>query len=183
MFNRMSQVRKGWLLAATVIALLSAGLAGSTVLAASNSVNSADGGLEHWTGHQPESQDREHADAVMARVAEIVGVEQAALEAAFRTARDEQAEIRFATRIDELVADETLTGEQGDAAKGWFEDRPKESGPTAIILAVMADTDRVEKLLVRLVKAKVVTQQEADALADWHGDRPAFLPEPSRRHR
>lgn len=182
MFKKMIRFKTRWLLAVTGAALLAMGLAGGTVLAATGSINFTGDGPRLGAGHAPASHGRENVDAVMARVAEIVGVEQTELEGAFRTARDEQAVVRFDARIDELIADETITKEQGDEAKSWFDTRPAQTGPVAIMLAITDDAQWVDKILVRLVEAEIVTQEEADALADWHADRPDSLPAPERQH-
>ena len=183
MFSKMIGSRKWWLLTVAAAAVFAGGLAGGAALAANDPAHGGESVLRQGSGPEPASHGQENIDAVMARVAEIIGVEPEELEDAFRTARDEQAEVRFNDRIDELMADKTLSEEQGDEAKAWFARRPAKTGPVAIILAITADAERVERMLARMVEADVVTQPEADALAEWHTDRPAFLPEPSRRDR
>ena len=183
MLNRIRSIRKRWFVAAAVVALLSVGLIGGAVFAG--------GGPAHAIGkawHQNDGDDWRHAGKghggnVLARVAEIVGVEPDTLEGAFKTAWDEQADAKFDARIDALVADETLTEEQGDAAKTWFDGRPTQSGAVAIRLASTSDTDRVDSWLSKLVNAGRLTQDEADALSAWHAERPESLPESVKRHR
>ena len=81
-----------------------------------------------------------------------------------------------------LVADETLTQEQADAANAWFDERPANSGALALRLAGTSDSDKVDNFLARLVENEKLTQDESDALDAWHDDRPDSLPEISRKH-
>ena len=186
MFNRLRSIRKRWFVLAAV-ALLSIGIVGGTLFV-SGSPASASGSpasvignaLQHGRGHDTDRAGHGNSGDVMARVAEILDVEQDTLESAFKTAWDEQAETRFDAKVDALVTDETLTQEQGDAAKTWFEDRPDKSGPLAIRLAGTSDTDKVDTWLEKLVDAEKLTQDEADALSAWHDDRPDSLPEHTR---
>ena len=135
MFNRIRNIRKRWFVVAASVALLAVGLVGGTVFAA--------GAPSHAigkVGHQGYDYDDHRSGkgnngAMMARVAEILGIEQDTLEAAFATALDEQANIRFEERMAAWVSDETLTQEQADAANTWFDERPANSGPLALRLA------------------------------------------------
>lgn len=177
MLNRIRNMRRRWLVLAAAVALLSVGLIGGSVAAAGIAERGDGSQLRHVNGYDGGRGNHGDPDALMARVAEILGVEQSDLEAAFKIAMDEQAGARFDARIDALVADETLTQEQGDVAKTWFGSRPRASGYIAIHLAQTADADRVDAKLSRLVEAEMLTQDEADALSTWHDDRPDFLPE------
>ena len=182
MFNRMRNIKKRWLLVVGAVALLSIGLVGGSVFAAGATGKGLGSGLHHASGQDGYRHGKGESSAVLSRVAEIVGVEQDALESAFKTAFDEQAETRFDDRIDALVADETLTEDEGNAAKTWFEDRPELSGLLALRLAHTSDTERVNNWLERLVDAGKLTQEQADALSSWHAERPDSLPESERRH-
>ena len=182
MFNRIRNVRKRWFVVAASVALLAVGLVGGTAFAA--------GAPSHVIGnalHQGYYQDdhlggKGNGGVVMARVAEILGIEQGTLESAFATALDERANTKFEERMAALVADETLTQEQADAANTWFDERPAGSGPIALRLASVSDSGRVDTWLAKLVDAGKLTQGEADALSDWHDDRPEALPTVSRKH-
>ena len=178
MFNRIRNIRKRWFVVAASVALLSIGLIGGAVFAADAPAHRLAGALQHGFGQDDDRRGKGDGDgaAVMARVAEILDVEQSELEAAFKTALDEQAEAGFDGRIDALVADETLTQEQGDAAKTWFEERPELSGPLAVRLAGTSDSDKVDSWLTKLVENERLTQDEADALSAWHADRPRLSP-------
>ncbi len=181
MLNRIGGMRKRWFVIAASVAMLSIALVGGTALANGSPAKAIGSAFHHGSGHHDRAGKGNRAD-VLARVAEIIDIEQDTLEAAFKTAWDERAETRFDARIDELVADETLTQDEGDAAKTWFEDRPENSRLLAIRLSGTSDTDKVDSLLEKLVDAEKLTQDEADALSDWHDDRPDSLPESSRRH-
>lgn len=182
MFNRIRNIKKRWFVVVGAVALLSIGLVGGSVFAAGATGNALGSGLRYASDQDGYRHGKGDQSAVLARVAEIVGVEQDTLEAAFRTAFDEQAETRFKDRIDALVADETLTEDEGNTARTWFENRPELSGPLALRLARTSDTDRVNNWLERLVDTGKLTQEQADALSAWHAERPEALPETARRH-
>ena len=182
MFNRIRNIKKRWFVVVGAVALLTIGLVGGSVVAAGATGNALGSGRHHASDQDGYRHGKGDRSAVLARVAEIVGVEQDTLESAFQTAFDEQAETRFDDYIDALVADETLTEDEGNAAKTWFEDRPELSGPLAIRLAGTSDSEKVDSWLTKLVDNEKLTQNEADALSEWHDDRPGSLPETARRH-
>ncbi len=179
MFNRIRSIRKRWLVVAATVALLAVGLASGAVFAASGPGDSAINGLRY--GHDYDRSGNHLRNGgkadVMARVAEIIGVERETLEAAFRTARNEQGDARFAARADALVADATITQEQADDAVAWFVSRPDYTGKLAHLAARSADSAKMATLLERLVTKDHLTQEQADAIAAWHDERPDFLPE------
>ena len=185
MFNRIRNIRKRWIIVSATVALLAIGLVSGAAFA-------ADARAGHFAGalHDADGTSRGHgrhglgdSSAVMTRVAEILGIEQATLDSAFATAKDEQAETKFDAKIEGLIDDETLTQDQGDAATGWFEERPSLSGPVAIRLASTDDSDKVDNFLAKLVENEKLTQDESDALSEWHDDRPDSLPVVEHSHR
>ena len=182
MFNRIRNIRKRWFVVAASVALLAVGLVGGTVFAAGAPSHVIGNALHQGYDHDDRWGGKGNGGAIMARVAEILGVEQDTLESAFATARDEQANAKFEERMAALVDDETLTQEQADAANTWFDQRPANSGPLALRLAGASDSDKVDNFLARLVEKEKLTQDEADALAAWHDNRPDSLPEVSRKH-
>ena len=182
MFNKIRNIKKRWFVVVGAVALLSIGLVGGSVFAAGANGDGLGRGLHHASDHDGYRHGKGDSSAVLARVAEIVDVEQDTLESAFKTAFDEQAETRFDDRIDALVTDETLTEDEGNAAKTWFEDRPELSGPLAIRLAGTSDSEKVDSWLAKLVENEKLTQDESDALSGWHDDRPESLPELGRKH-
>ena len=183
MFNRIRNIRKRWFVVAASVALLAVGLVGGTVFAAGAPPNSIGKALHQGYDYDDHRGGKGNSGAMMARVAEILGVEQDTLEAAFATALDERANAKFEERMTALVTDETLTQEQADAANTWFDERPANSGPLALRLAGTSDADKVDNLLARLVENEKLTQDESDDLDAWHDDRPDSLPEVSRKHR
>ena len=185
MFNRIRTVRKRWLILFTAVALLAVGLVSGAAFAANARADYVANALSYGYGDVMGKSRHGHgnSNALMARVAEILGIEQATLKSAFATAIDEQAETKFDARVAQLVTDETLTQEQADAATTWFEERPALSGPIAIRLSGTSDSDKVDNFLAKMVDKEKLTQNEADALSSWHDDRPDSLPEVERRHK
>ena len=184
MFNRIRTIRKRWLVAFTAAALLAVGLVSGAAFAADARADYVASALSNGDGYAQGNarHGRGNSDTLYTRVAEILGIEKSTLDSAFETAVDEQAETRFDAKVAELVADETLTEDQGDAATEWFEDRPALSGPIAIRLAGATDSDKVDESLANMVEKEKLTQDESDALSDWHDDRPNSLPEAERNH-
>ena len=182
MFNRIRNIRKRWFVVAASVALLAVGLVGGTVFAAGAPSNTIGKALHQGYDYDDHRGGKGNNGAMMTRVAEILGIEQDTLEAAFATALDEQANTKFEERTTALVTDETLTQEQADAANTWFDERPANSGAIALRLAGTSDSDKVDNFLAKLVENEKLTQDESDALDAWHDDRPDSLPEVSRKH-
>ena len=182
MFNRIRNIRKRWFVVAAATALLAIGLVSGTVFAAGAASHVVRNGLDHGYGHDDYRSGKGDASAVMARVAEILDIEQDTLESAFATALDEKANTRFEEYVQGLEDDETLTSNQATAANDWFDERPSNSGPLALRLARTSDSDKVDTVLEKLVEIEKLTQDESDALSDWHDDRPDSLPTVSREH-
>ena len=182
MFNRIRNIRKRWFVVVASVALLAVGLVGGTVFAASAPSNSIGNALHQGYDYDDHRGGKGNGGAIMARVAEILGIEQDTLESAFTTALDEQANAKFEERMAALVTDETLTQEQADAANTWFDERPANSGAIALRLTGTSDSDKVDNFLTRLVENEKLTQEESEALAAWHDDRPDSLPEVTRKH-
>ena len=180
MFNRLRNIRKRWFVVAGATALLAIGLVSGTVFAAGAASHVVGKGPHHGYGHDDYRSGKGDTGAVMARVAEILEIEQDTLESAFATALDERANTRFEEYVQGLEDDETLTLDQATEANDWFDERPANSGPLALRLARTSNSDRVDTLLEKLVERDRVTQDEADALSDWHDDRPDSLPTVTR---
>ena len=186
MFNRIRTMRKRWFVVMAAVALLAVGLVSGVAFAANGPARGFDHALRDGPGYSYDAdragtRGESHAQ-VMARVAEILGVEQTALEDAFKTALHEQADARFAAYAAQLVTDETITQEQADAAITWFNGRPAETGKLAGIATATADTEKMDTLLSRLVDAEKLTQEQADAISAWHAERPDALPELEGNH-
>ena len=179
MLNRIRTIRKRWFVVIATVALLAVGLISGVAFAADARADYAAGKLHDASGYGYGDTRYGHGDhsAVMSRVAEILGVEQTALEDAFKTAIHEQADAGFAAYAAGLVTDETITQEQADAAIAWFNSRPADTGRLAGIAVATADTDKMATLLSRMVDAEKLTQEQADAVSAWHAERPDSLPE------
>ncbi len=65
---------------------------------------------------------------LMARVAGILGIDQAKVEAAFTQAQQEIRSDAEAARLAKLVADGKLTQEQADQYKAWLDSKPSIPG-------------------------------------------------------
>ena len=97
--------------------------------------------------------------ALMARVAEILNIDQQDLESAFKQAQGELREQAIDDRLQELIDDGTLTEEQADEFREWIEARP--------------DVPRVgPRRLQQMVDEGVVTQEQMDELKEWMESRP-----------
>jgi len=185
MFNQLRSIRKRWFVVAASVALLSIGLVTGSVLAAGASSRAVDNVSHHGYGYDDYRAGKRgnvNHGVIMERVAAILGVEQATLQAAFATAFDEQSNTKFEEHVQALVDDETLTSDQAAVANNWFDQRPTNSGPMALRLASTSDSDRVDTVLSKLVEAERMSQDDADALSEWHGDRPDSLPSVTREH-
>ncbi len=181
-FNRIRNIRKRWFFVAASVALLSIGLVTGSVFAAGVPGKVVGDALHHGYGHDDNRAGHGNGGAIMERVAEILGVEQDTLKAAFTTAFDEQANTKFEEYVQGLLDDETLTSDQATEANDWFDERPANSGPLALRLARTSDSDRIDTFLEKLVEAERMTQDEADTLSDWHDDRPDSLPTATHEH-
>jgi uncharacterized membrane protein len=65
---------------------------------------------------------------ILARVAEILGIDQQKLQDAFNQAEREQTDAALTARLDALVKDGKLTQAQADQYKKWWESRPDTVG-------------------------------------------------------
>ena len=186
MLQKIRNIRKRWLLIPAAAALLAVGIVGGAALAAGSPAFAPNPGYgygipgdsDHRRGGH--SGHHEMEARLLARVAEIVGVETAALEKAFDTAHHELANAEFAAKMNALAADGTLTDDQAAAAVSWFNDRPDDTGQLASIAAMTANSDKVTRLLNRGVAKGYLTQEQADAIAAWHQQRPDFIPQHDR---
>lgn len=170
MFDKILNARKRWFVILATAALLLVGLTGGAVFA-----------TDHTTGSGLGFDGR-----ILARVAEIVGIAPEVLQDAFDTAVSEAVDERFSNKMDQLVADGTLTQDQAEEAMDWFASRPTRSetgNGRGILAATLAtDNERVERLMNLMVDAGTITREQADALIAWHSERPDFLPGYSGEH-
>jgi hypothetical protein len=107
-----------------------------------------------------ESEAPQRQGALIARVAEILGVDQQKLEDAVKQAQEELPKETPDIRLQELVANGTLTQQQADEIKAWMESRP-------------ADIPNVRPAeLKKLLDEGKITQEQLDALKAWIKAKP-----------
>jgi hypothetical protein len=101
--------------------------------------------------------------ALIAKVAEILGIDQQKLEDAFTQAKGELPKETPEARLQELVANGTLTQRQADEIKAWLESKP-------------ADIPNVPpRELKKLLDEGNITQEQLDAFKAWMKSRPDML--------
>ncbi len=106
-------MRKRWIVFSILAGLLAASLVGGAVLA-----QSADDGKVYIFKESSRSD-------ILARVAEILDVEQGQVEDAFEQATRERAEQKSADLLAKLVEMGVLTQEEADANQAWLDARPE----------------------------------------------------------
>ena len=134
----------------------------------------------------------------MARIAQILDVDQQELEAAFKQAQREMRGDALDTRLQELIADGTLTQQQANELEAWLEARPDVPviAPRQLNEALEKGTitqQQVDQLKAwmearpdipgiqqalgdRLVEEGIITQQQVDEYKVWMESRPADIP-------
>ena len=167
-------MKKRWIVSSILVGLLAAGLAGGAVLA-----QATDDGTRDSDGDGKSSP----MSGVIARVAEILGVEQGQVEDAFDQAITEQAEQKAADGLTALVEKGLLTQENADAIQDWLDARPEGVFPVTKGLDVMRfglrgkgfhgfEGEWAADGLAKLVEMGKLTQEEADAYQAWLDDMP-----------
>jgi hypothetical protein len=143
-----------------------------------------------------EAPDRQ--GAITARVAAILGIDQQDLENALKQARMESQEETLDARLQELIAQGTLTQEQANEFKTWMAAKPDvpmvppgqlnealdkgiiTQGQVDQLKAWMESKPDVPAIMPtmgeRLVEEGVITQQQADEYKAWMESRPADIP-------
>lgn len=175
MLRKLNGLPKRWLLVVAATALLSVGLTAGVIAAAGfDGAGTPIGGKTDYAGARGGMLDED--DRLLRRLAEIVNVDAATLANAFDTALNELANEKFAEKMNELVADGTLTAEQSATAVAWFNARPANVGHIAYMGVMTDNTDRLAQMLAEGVEHGALAQTEADAIIAWHGARPDFIP-------
>ena len=106
-----------------------------------------------------------------ARVADILGLQEATVQDAMDQAREDMATERLSAYLDAMVEKGTITREQADQALAWQADRP--DGIKAWLFAGKAmATEQLSAYLDTLVEKEVITREQADQALEWYGDRP-----------
>ena len=170
-------MKKRWIVSSILVGLLTAGLAGGAVLAQATDSDSKNTDAD---GRSSPMSD------VIARVAEILGVEQDEVEDAFDQAITEQAEQKASDGLAKLVEMGVLTQEQSDAYQTWLDARPDGAFPVTRGFEAMRPgfhgkgfrgfggeiDEKAAGLLAKLVELGKLTQEEADAYQSWLDDMP-----------
>lgn len=106
---------------------------------------------------------------MMARVAQILGIDQQKLENAFKQASKETRAEALDNWLKKLVTDGKINQQQADAFKAWVTARPADVPNIGI------------KGLEKLVQEGKLTQQQLDAFKAWMKAKPDIpLPKPER---
>jgi competence protein ComGC len=145
-----------------------------------------------------EGEAPEHQGALMSQVAGILGIDQGELENAVKQAQTELREEDLDARLQELIAEGTLTQEQTNDFKAWIEAKPdipmvlpgqlEEALDKGIITQEQVDQLKawmeakpdipgiMPTMGERLVEESIITQQQSDEYKAWMESRPADVP-------
>jgi len=141
----------------------------------------------------------ERRGALIAQVAEILGIDQQELEDALKQAQMELRQETLDARLQELIAEGTLTQKQANELETWMNARPdvpnipprqlKEALEKGAITQEQVDQLKawtearpdIPKILPslgeKLVDEGIITQQQADEYKAWMESRPADIPQ------
>jgi hypothetical protein len=109
-------MRNKWVFSILATGVLALGIFGGTVLAQDSGSSDTSGDTAVTTSVA--------GGGLLERVAGKLGIAEEDLRTAFDEARSELKSERLVARIDALVADGTLTAEEGTELLAWFESRP-----------------------------------------------------------
>ena len=137
---------------AVAIGVLSVGLIGAVILA-------------------DEAKEAAKGNGLIARVAEILGLEEDTVQDAFDQARGEIHDEAIEKWLAAAVEKGALTQEQADSLQEWYDDRPED------LPRLFRGGFRSEEKLDWAVEKGILTQEQADSLQEWYDDRPEDLPE------
>jgi len=152
-------LKKRWYMVPVAAGLLALAVTGGAIFAQGNS--GGPGGFRH--------------QEFVARVAEILGLDEATVQDAFSQAHQEQQDAALQSKLADLVASEKLTQQAADAIYQWYQARPVTDLP---LRGFMLRSDRaVQQSLARMVADERLTQAEADAVMAWYQDKPEALSE------
>jgi len=115
-----------------------------------------------------DSSTKNPQSALMAKVAEILGVDQDDLENAFTQAREELRDEAVQDRLDKLVENGVLTEEEAQEYADWLDERPEDL--PAILNQI--PQDNVEEYVQGLIDDEKITEAEGEAYLNWLDDRP-----------
>jgi len=134
------------------------------------------------SAHGPGGNNNEVRDEIQNRVAEILEIDATDLGNALQQAREEHKTAEMDTRLEQAVADGTITQEEADEIRAWLDDRSEvldelkgeggHHGP-----GQDSGGDGLEVRLAELVEDGTITQAEADVALAWSVDRPEAMSE------
>ena len=168
-------MRKRWIVFSILAGLLAAGLVGGAVLA-----QSTDDGEVYILKVSSRSD-------ILARVAEILDIEQGQVEDAFEQATREHSEQKTADLLAKLVEMGVLTQDEADANQAWLDARPEILDfPGFMGYGAWGGVhhrkgfhrlgggleEKTAEWLNKLVEMGHITQEEADAHQAWLDDMP-----------
>ena len=116
-------------------------------------------------------------DSIKDRVAEILGIDQDALDTAISTAREEHREASQDERLAALVETGTITQAQADEIDAWEDAQPEVMDDLMKLGRGHGTGDEasIEARLAALVEQEVITQTEADEIIAWTESKPDYL--------
>ena len=100
-------MRRKWVVATAVVALLAFGVTGGTLLA------------QHGGDGDPDRK------SLAERVADLLGLDKGTVEGAFSDAQSDIADERMEAKLDKLVEHEVIDQAKADEILAWFKDRPE----------------------------------------------------------
>ena len=148
----------------TVIAVVAAvavfSIAGAAVASAGGFGGASDAATSKWD-----------------RVAEILGVSPETMQSAIRQARSEERSARLEARLTAAVEQGIITQDEANAISEWFDGKPEAlsnlTHEQKHDLRGAVANDQLAAFLEGLVTDGVLTQSEADEIANWIGAKPA----------
>ena len=145
-----------------------------------------------------EDETPERRGALIAQVAAILGIDQQELENAMKQAQIELRQENLDGRLQELIADGTLTQQQANELESWLNARPdvpnipprqiKEALEKGVITQEQVDQLKAwaeskpdipnigPTIGERLLEEGIITQQQSDEYKAWMESRPADIP-------
>ena len=122
--------------------------------------------------------DTSRGEQVRDRVAELLDVTPSELEAALVQARQEVREERINEKLAAAVADGTITEDEAAEIRAWLDSRPDALDEVRAVKFAHHRHSRgglSDAGLEQLVEDGVITQSQADEIAEWRDARPEAL--------
>ncbi|NQW24123.1 MAG: hypothetical protein HQ475_11820 [SAR202 cluster bacterium] len=153
-------MKRKWLMVPLVTGMLAVGLTGATALA-----------------HNEDGEEESPKTTVATKVAEILGMDEQIIKDALQEATQEVHSERTQHRLGHMVEAGRITQEESDAYLGWYAARPDVpnlhfDGHRMFGEERGGNGESEETRLDRMVAEGQITQDEADAYAEWLADRP-----------